>query len=194
MRTRPTLPSNEYGGRSRIKSYSSGVIGGGRLLSLASDVDKAMVCAEPQDTLIIRFPCSAVTMRGLGIADIVPSPNWPWNKNKKTRTNRVNKMLSRIINYILVSNAAMLAHLIIVAPGEHLAHITASHAMQRSGGNGHNLLALQGRHLLRPSHMIHRAVAQPMIVPFAPCVNSAGPRQCHRELRAALHFDHAQSR
>lgn len=40
-------------------------------------VDQARVWAEPQATLLIFLPCSAVTSRGLWMAFVVPSPSWP---------------------------------------------------------------------------------------------------------------------
>lgn len=46
--------------------------------------------------------------------------------------------------------------------------LCAAHAVQGARGNGDDFLPLQPLHLPRPSHMVVRAVAQPVIVTFAP--------------------------
>ena len=49
-------------------------------------VDQAKVWAEPQATLLIFLPCKAATNRGLCIAFVLPSPNWPSSLSPHVKT------------------------------------------------------------------------------------------------------------
>ena len=67
--------------------------------------------------------------------------------------------------------------------------VCAGDAVERSGGDGDDLLSLERRgHLPRPSHVVVGAVAQPVVVALAPREHEARPRQRHGELRAALNL------
>ena len=73
-----------------------------------------------------------------------------------------------------------------------LAVVCARDAVERSGGDGDDLLALEGRgDLPGPADVVVGAVAEAVVVALAPREHEAGPRQRHRELRAALNLDGA---
>ena len=73
-----------------------------------------------------------------------------------------------------------------------LAVVCACDAVERSGGDGDDLLSLEGRgDLPGPADVVVGAVTEAVVVALAPREHEAGPRQRNRELRAALHLDGA---
>ena len=84
--------------------------------------------------------------------------------------------------------------LVIVAPGEHLPVVGAGHTVQRPGGNGDDLAALQSGHLARSPHVVVRAVAEAMVVALAPGEHGARAGEADGELGAALHLHRTQPR